>query len=124
MPFDSIGDYLSRAAVGWVAWQPVAKNRKNIPTKLFEYMAYGLPIVSSDLPSTRPFVEQEINGLLVTADSPAAHAAALRRLLSDREEAAKMGRAGRALVETRCNWEAMVPRLLALYETILEYRSI
>lgn len=119
VPFERIGDYLSRAAVGWVAWQPVAKNRKNIPTKLFEYMAYGLPIVSSDLPSTRPFVEHGVNGLLVTADSPSAHAAALRQLLSNPQTAATMGHAGRASVETRYNWEAMVPRLLALYGTIL-----
>ncbi len=32
----------------------------------------------------------------------------------------QMGQAGRRLVETRYNWEAMVPRLLALYETILD----
>ena len=119
VPFEHIGDHLSRAAVGWVAWQPVAKNRKNIPTKLFEYMAYGLPIVSSDLPSTQPFVESGVNGLLVTADSPAAHAAALLQLLSDPEGATTMGRAGRRLVETQYNWEEMVPRLLSLYETIL-----
>ncbi len=121
VPFENIGDYLSGAAVGWVAWQPVAKNRKNIPTKLFEYMAYGLPIVSSDLPSTRPFVASGVNGLLVAADSPTAHAEALRQLLSDPAEAAAMGRAGRQLVETQYNWEAMIPRLLALYETILQH---
>jgi len=117
--FEQIGDYLQRAAVGWVTWQAAPKNQKNIPTKLFEYMAFGLPVVSSDLPSIRLFVESEINGLLVDAADPSAHAAALLRLLRDPVEAAAMGHAGRQRVETRYNWRAMEPRLLALYEELL-----
>lgn len=120
VPFDRIGDYLERAAVGWVPWQPVAKNCKNIPTKLFEYMAFGLPVVSSDLPSTRPFVIAGENGLLVTAADPAAHAAALLQLLTAAPLAARMGENGRRLVMTRFNWAAMAPRLLGLYDEVLQ----
>jgi len=118
VPFERIGDYLRRARVGWVTWQPVDKNRKNIPTKLFEYMAFGLPVVSSDLPSTRPFLP-EAAGLLVTANEPSAHAAALLSLLRDPAVAGRLGRAGRSLVETRYNWTAMEERLLGLYESLL-----
>ena len=119
VPFATIGEYLPRAAVGWVPWQPVAKNRKNIPTKLFEYMAFGLPVVSSDLPSTRPFVTHGDNGLLAAAANPAAHAAALLALLMDAPAAARMGESGRQLVATRFNWTAMEGRLLGLYEAVL-----
>ncbi len=120
VPFAAIGDFLRRAAVGWVPWQPVAKNRKNIPTKLFEYMAFGLPVVSSDLPSTRPFVTDGENGRLVAAGDPAAHAAALLELLTDAPKAARMGQAGQRLVATQFNWAAMEGRLLGLYEAVLK----
>jgi glycosyltransferase involved in cell wall biosynthesis len=119
VPFARIGDYLSQAAAGWVTWQPFLKNQKNIPTKLFEYMAFGLPVVSSDLPSIRPFMKGEGNGILVEPDSPTAHAAAVLQLLRDPALSASMGLAGRRLVETRYNWEAMAPRLLALYRAVL-----
>ena len=119
LPFEQIGGYLQEAAVGWVPWQPVPKNQKNIPTKLFEYMAYGLPVVSSALQSTQPFVHDDVNGYLVRAEDPAAHAAALLRLLRDPDHAARLGRAGRVLVQTRWNWDAMEPRLLALYQALL-----
>jgi len=119
VPFERIGDYLARARVGWVTWQAVAKNCKNIPTKLFEYMAYGLPVVSSDLPSTRPFVQPGENGLLATTDDPAAHAAALLALLRDPSEAARLGARGRQHVADEWNWAAMEPRLLALYAAVL-----
>jgi glycosyltransferase involved in cell wall biosynthesis len=117
--FEQIGHYLRQASVGWVSWQPFAKNKKNIPTKLFEYMAYGLPVVTSDLASVRPFVRQGVNGLRVKADDPKAHAEAILMLLAHPERAWALGREGRQMVETRFNWDLMEPRLLGLYEEVL-----
>ena len=97
----------------------MAKNQKNIPTKLFEYMAYGLPVVGSDLASTRPFVHEGQNGYRVTADDPTAHAEALLDLLRQPERASAMGRRGQELVRTDYNWDEMERRLLALYQKLL-----
>lgn len=119
VPFTDIGSYLARAAVGWVPWQPARKNHKNIPTKLFEYMSHGLPIVASDLASTRPFVTHGGNGLLVPATRPDAHAEAILRILDDSSGAAAMGRAGQRLVAERYNWARMERRLLDLYDSLV-----
>ncbi len=119
VPFAQVGEHLAAARVGWVTWGAVAKNRKNIPTKLFEYMAYGLPVVSSDLPSTRPFVPAEV-GLLAGADDATGHAAALLRLLNEPATAEGLGAAGRRRVAEEWNWAAMEPRLLGLYEAVLK----
>jgi glycosyltransferase involved in cell wall biosynthesis len=119
IPFELIGEYLKRASVGWVSWQPVPKNEKNIPTKLFEYMAYGLPVVSSDLASTRPFVRNGENGYLVTADDPAAHAQSILKILQNPDEGQQMGRNGQQLVQNQYNWDEMEKRLLALYKVLL-----
>jgi glycosyltransferase involved in cell wall biosynthesis len=121
--FEQIGHYLKQACVGWVSWQPFAKNEKNIPTKLFEYMAYGLPVVTSDLASVRPFVRQGVNGLRVKADDPKAHAEAILMLLAHPERAGALGREGRQMVETRFNWNLMEPRLLGLYREVLGRRE-
>ena len=119
VPFETIGVYLKQAMVGWVPWQPVAKNRKNVPTKLFEYMAYGLPVVSSDLPSVRPFLREGEAGRLVPPQDPEAHAEAIVYLLRHPQEAAEMGQRGQELVRTRYNWDEMEKRLLAFYEELL-----
>jgi glycosyltransferase involved in cell wall biosynthesis len=119
IPFTQIGAYLKESAVGWVPWQPFPKNQKNIPTKLFEYMAYGLPVVSSDLRSTRPFVRPAETGYLVTANDPDAHAEALLRLLTDPEHGHALDLAGQRLVQELYNWAAMEPRLLNLYAALL-----
>jgi glycosyltransferase involved in cell wall biosynthesis len=124
VPFDQIGDYLHRARVGWVTWQAYPKNQKNIPTKLFEYMAFGLPVVSSDLPSVRPFLEQGYHGYLVPAGDPEAHAAVICRLLQNPEEALQMGQAGRQMINKSFNWARMESLLLALYENVISTGSM
>jgi glycosyltransferase involved in cell wall biosynthesis len=119
VPFSEIGSYLSRSAMGWVPLQPIDKYQKNVPTKLFEYMAFGLPVVCSDLVGSRPFVEQGQSGYLVTADDPVAHASAILNLLKHEEQASEMGMTGRKLIEERYNWQRVEHKLLDLYETVL-----
>ncbi len=118
VPFAEVGAHLARAAVGWVTWQPFAKNQKNVPTKLFEYMAYGLPVVCSDLESTRPLVASGVTGLLICADDPQAHADAILAMLDNRQAAARMGLAGRRRVVERFNWPAVEGRLTDLYSAL------
>jgi len=123
VPFQEIGHYLAQATIGWVTWQPYAKNQRNIPTKLFEYMAFGRPVISSDLTSTRPFVENGVNGFLVKADDPREHATAILRMIENPDAAREMGRSGRRMVQTRFNWDRMTPRLLGLYDQVLSSRK-
>ena len=117
--FEQIGQYLRQSRVGWVPWQAVAKNQKNIPTKLFEYMAYSLPIVGSDLHSIRPFLKDGDNGYLVSSADPASHAAAIINLLKDPQTAAAMGLRGQVYVRQQYNWTVMEKRLLRFYEDLL-----
>ncbi len=119
VPFETIGAYLAQAAVGWVPWQAYPKNEKNIPTKLFEYMAYGLPIVASDLASTRPFVQPGENGYLVVAEDPAAHARAILQILQNPVQGQQMGQRGQELARTRFHWDSEEKKLWALYQQLL-----
>jgi glycosyltransferase involved in cell wall biosynthesis len=119
VPFEQVGDYLAQATVGWIPFPPVPKYQKNIPTKLFEYMAYAVPVVSSDLKSTRQFIENGKNGILVMADNPEAHAKAIIEMISNREKAAELGRNGQASVFEHYRWSEEEKKLLWLYEKVL-----
>jgi glycosyltransferase involved in cell wall biosynthesis len=66
------------------------------PIKLFEAMAAGRPILVSDMPTIREWIEHETNGLLVDPDDPQAWRAAIERLRGDRELAATLARNARA----------------------------
>jgi len=97
--------------------------RDTEPTKFFEAMAAGIPIVCSDFPMWKALVEGEGVGFTVP---PADAAAAARRVLwlaGHPEEAEAMGRRAQELVRTRYNWETQARRLLELYRRLLEARG-
>lgn len=119
VPYTEVDMFLRRAAVGWIPLQPVAKYQKNIPTKLFEYMAYGLPVVSSDLNPVRQFLVQDKAGFLVQATDPNAHSEAIVTLLKSPEQARSMGRGGQKQVQAHYNWNSMEERLITLYDQVL-----
>lgn len=50
------------------------------PLKLFEYMAHGKPIISSDLPPIREVLRDSVNSVLVSPDNPSDWVKALQRL--------------------------------------------
>ncbi len=119
VPYIEVPKYTRSARVGWVPLQPIEKHRKNVPTKMFEYMACGLPIVASDLPPIRQFMSDLNCGLLVDPTDPQAHAEAILYLLGHPDEAQRMGENGRKAVEEKYNWESEGRKLLALYEELL-----
>ena len=87
------------------------------PLKLFEYMAAGRAIVASDLPSIREVLTHEQNALLVTPGHAQEFAAAIGRLLGDRELAGRL--AQRAAVDARAfTWAARAERLEALFTAV------
>ena len=92
--------------------------RYTSPLKLFEYMAAGRPIVSSDLPSIREILRDNVNALLVAPGDPIALASAIDRLLRDPALAARLARTALDEVPSY-SWQRRAERLETLFtETI------
>lgn len=89
------------------------------PTKIFEYMGLGLPVVSSDFELYRGIVEGNSAGLCVPPDDPKALAEAIGSLLSDSRKAQKMGNAGREAAASRFNWANEEGKLLEFYSEVM-----
>ena len=113
-----VADLLARARVGLVVLHPTPQYVDAYPTKLFEYMAAGLPVVASDVPLWRSVVEGAGCGLLVDPLDPAAIAAACTRLLTDDALAARMGAAGREAALARFAWRGEGERLVRFYAAV------
>jgi len=101
----------------------IPKFRNNIPVKVFESWACGLPVVCSDLPPIRPFFKGRKFGLLVKPGSAQALADGLEHLLNNPEEMARMGTAARRAVVERYNNRYESKKLLAFYNRVLSEPS-
>lgn len=84
-----------------------------------EAMALGRPVVASAAGGNPELVEHEVSGLLVPPRDPGATAAALSRLLSDRDLAARLGRAARERVEKSFSTEVRLDRIETLYRELV-----
>lgn len=89
------------------------------PTKLYEYMAAGIPVIASDFPLWRELITRHTCGLLVDPFNSHAIARAIEVLLANPDMAEAMGRNGREAVQQHYNWDREAQKLVALYRNIL-----
>ncbi|HXT64128.1 MAG TPA: glycosyltransferase [Pyrinomonadaceae bacterium] len=82
-----------------------------IPTTILEAMAFELPVVCTNILSLPHYVTDQRNGLLVPPKDSKGLAAALERLLSDRELRIRLGNAARDCVTSLCDIKANARRL-------------
>lgn len=111
--------YATQATAGLALLKPVGDYPDSYTTKLFEYMALGLPVVTSDFPLYRAVVEQFQCGFCVSPYDSAQITDALIYLIEHPDEARTIGQRGRKAVETHFNWDTEALKLLNFYERLL-----
>ena len=89
-----------------------------IATKVYEYMAMGLPVIISDTPYAQKLVEQYKFGIAVDPSSPEEIAQAVRFLQENPALAHELGMNGRRAVQEAFNWGIEEEKLLGLYREL------
>ncbi|UWG96992.1 glycosyltransferase family 4 protein [Dehalobacter sp. DCM] len=118
VPHIEVENYMRKSKVGVVTLLPLPKYFKNIPIKQFEYMSCGIPIVGSNLPTIKPFVESYHSGIIVDPTKPEEIAKAITILLSDPRLSKEMGDNGMKAVRKEYNWGRMEEKLLKIYQQL------
>jgi hypothetical protein len=101
-----------RFAVGIMPLPDTAYTRAKAGFKLLQYMAAGIPVISSPIGVNRELVERSQAGFL--AESSADWYDALRSLATDPDLRQSMGRQGRAFVEHYADLDAQAQTLARL----------
>ncbi|MFM7185963.1 MAG: glycosyltransferase family 4 protein [Planctomycetota bacterium] len=105
---------LYRSAVCFVC----PSRREPFANVILEAFASGLAVVATDVGGNCEMIRHGVNGLLVPADSPAAIAGAVRRLVGDPAALAALC-AGARQTAVRYAWEAVADRYLELYHEVV-----
>jgi glycosyltransferase involved in cell wall biosynthesis len=117
-PQAEVAAELARAAVVAVPFlRSAMTERHTSPIKAFEALAAGRPLVATDLPSTREFLRDGENALLVPAGDAPALAAAIRRVLEDHALAERLARAAWEAAPA-LSWDARGRTLRALFDEV------
>lgn len=119
MPNDVALTRLDGALAGVSLLRDAPNFRGSMPTKVYEYMARGVPVVSTPLPEAARVVDRYGCGIVVPFEDPDAAVDALRRLRDDPTLRSRLGRAGHAAARSDFDWTRHGPRFAALIEQIV-----
>lgn len=106
--------------VGICTLSPSPNHLESIPTKMFEYMSAGLPVILSNFPLWKQMVESENCALFVDPENPKEIAEALNWIFNNPKEAQLMGERGKQLVLNNYNWENEYNKLISYYKKVAE----
>ena len=110
--------WLSKASVGLLLFRRAANHDECMPTKLFEYLGAGLPVIISDTMQCSEVVRENRCGIVVDPQDVQAVASAVDYILRNPTAARAMGERGRRLVMERYQWKSEANKLTRLYAEI------
>lgn len=119
VPHEKIAPWVSSGRIGIIPLPDYPKFQRNLPTKLFEFMALKLPVVLSDLAPSRPYVGDGRCAIMVDPDSALEYAKAIARLLGNPQLRNEMGDEGNKRVMSKYNWDIAFSSMAELYRELL-----
>jgi glycosyltransferase involved in cell wall biosynthesis len=90
-----------------------------VPSKLFEILAMGRPIIGSVRGEAQAILERSGGALLIPPEDPAALVSAIDALRDDPSRRAEMGRSGRAFLEANYSHAALAERYLEVLRGVV-----
>lgn len=124
LPYDQVGKNIEGAAIGLIMFQPTSNNMlAGPPNRLFNYMRYGLAVVSTDIPETRAIIKECSCGVVVDFSNQEGLYRAISDLLEDKKTRAEYGEHSKKAVLEKYNWGYYGDRLLKVYNEMLNNDS-
>jgi glycosyltransferase involved in cell wall biosynthesis len=113
LPNDRALEVVAGSLAGLSLLRDLPNYRVSLPTKVVEYLAVGVPVITTPLAQAVRLIEQSEGGIVVPFEDVRAAAEAVRHLRDRPDEAAAMGRRGSELVARDWTWDTEQERFLA-----------
>jgi glycosyltransferase involved in cell wall biosynthesis len=113
-----VREVMQRSLAGVVTFLPLPNHLDALPTKMFEYMSSGIPVIASNFPLWREIIEGNHCGICVDPLDPKAIAAAIDYLVTHPQAAKAMGENGHRAVLEKYNWTVQANKLTDFYGAI------
>jgi glycosyltransferase involved in cell wall biosynthesis len=115
---EEVADYLAASDLGVAPDPKNAMNDNSTMIKIFEYMAFGLPVVLFDLKEGRRTAGNA--ALYAAPNDPVDFANQMVKLLDSKGLRQQLGQCGRTRIEEGMNWDVEKKSLIRAYEQALQ----
>jgi len=119
IPQKELFEHLFGAEIGLVLYHPLPYMVEALPTKIFEYMAAGIPILASNFPLWQSIVEGNGCGVTVDPTDPKKIAEKITYLIEHSALRKQMGENGRRAFIDRYNWDLEKQKMVHIFHGLL-----
>jgi len=119
MPLTEALKFSTDCLAGMALYDDLPNHRNSLSTKMFEYMAIGLPVITSPFPAYKDIIEKNACGYCIHPDSTELLTDAVLELYNNQQLNQSMGLNGINAVKNFYNWESEKQKLLLLYNNLL-----
>jgi glycosyltransferase involved in cell wall biosynthesis len=118
VPYAHIKKYYQLSRIGFAIFDKSKVNKTIMPIKIFEYIVFGLPVITSNFGHMYRITKEHSTGICVDPEDKEQIYSAMRQLLLNNETYAKY-RNNCKVAAKLFDWEAMEKKLLNLYSDLL-----
>ncbi|GGK73534.1 glycosyltransferase [Ornithinimicrobium pekingense] len=116
VPSDRALSMLGGALAGLSTLHDIANFRPSVPTKIVEYLAQGVPVISTPLPTAVDLVERSGGGVLVPFQDVEETVEQALAWAQDPASAQEVGRRGHAFARAELDWTSQAPAFVRAME--------
>ena len=123
VPHQEVSDYFNQIKIGLNPLLFAKTHEEIIQIKLFEYMNFGIPIITSNFGYMKKYVLENNVGIAIEPNDEKLLANTILDLLNDRKAFDEFATNGIKAVDERYNWDIMEEMLLETYQFLLNEKQ-
>jgi glycosyltransferase involved in cell wall biosynthesis len=121
-PFPELAPYYAAMDAGVILLDARANHLRAMPNKLFDYMAYGVPVVAPAYPAMSALLGQTKAGMTIAKVTSPDLQSALRTLQMDSDGRSVMASRGRDAFTATYSWDRQAEKFLTLVTAVVRRR--
>lgn len=118
VPHNEALEYSKSCDIGLLLFEDSYWTKYSTPNKLFEYMALGVPVVATNLPNIRFFINKYLFGVTISKNDPFLLAECIKNLKGDKGHLEMLGINGTSTFKENFTSEFQMQKLMSLYSKI------
>ncbi len=117
--FNEAAEIAKNAIVGIALLKDIGDYKISYPTKMFEYMASGLPVITSNFEHCLSVINSTKAGFGVNPEIVQEIFEIINWFIQNPKKAKEMGKLGKEAIQKQYNWESEAEKLVKFYQKVL-----